>query len=380
MKYNGKILQFCLLGIMCFFLFTDCGSQSALTAEDYTTVSVRPEIGSGGFQIEEIRNHAGSCIAGNSTHCYYTQYDMIPMSNAASRAEIWQYDFETKDAQLLYTYEAAEGFWLNELKATEKNLYWVLLEDGNAEIQAFSLEGKKISTIYEKKEGTAFVLTAGDEKLVWYDDVTDENGQKVELCFYDEKEKNIVRLEDEFDLLSPHDRIHVEDEICSYVRMHKNDKELVRYDLQERRELGYVQIEKSEFIESIEANQEFYIWVDEAYGSGKAGKLCVYHCKENLLEKIEVPDLNCEIFSVDLIGDQVIVNLSESGIEYQGTGGIYIYDIKERKLWKPEYDRSAGNVVIPTVIDGEYFLALNGHFYDGKYQQDTLLLMRKETP
>ena len=98
------------------------------------------------------------------------------------------------------------------------------------------------------------------------------------------------------------------------------------------------------------------------------------------MERIEVPDLECEIFSINLIRDQVLVNFSETGLEPQGNGGIYIYDIEERELWKPEYDRSAGNVVVPTVINGDYFLAENGHYnyVNGELEvlANTLLILR----
>lgn len=375
MRRKRNIMLACLVAMMTMLLFTGCEVKK-IDPEDASVVSVTPKAGNHGFQIEDTPNGMGSCIAGNQNYSYYTRCTMIPMSNAALRAEVWQYDFATEEAQLLYVYEDEEGFWINELKATEENVYWVFMKGEYSAIQAFSLKEQEVRTIYEKKEYNGFSLTAGDGKLVWYDETGDEEEAEIELCIYDEKEDCITRLRDGIIRVSPYDRIYIEDGICSYLRIRGTNKELVRYDLEAGSEVGFIAVNKAEMIESIQANGEYYIWVDEAYGSGEEGNLCIYHCDDGLMERIEVPDLECKIFSINLMRDQVIVNFSETGLEPQGDGGIYIYDIERRELWKPEYDRSAGNVVVPTVINGGYFLAENGHYVNGEIQDDTLLILR----
>ena len=379
MRRKRNIMLACLVAMMTMLLFTGCEVKK-IDPEDASVVSVTPKAGNHGFQIEDTPNGIGSCIAGNQNYSYYTRCTMIPMSNAALRAEVWQYDFATEEAQLLYTYEDEEGFWINELKATEENVYWAFMKGEYTAIQAFSLKEQEVRTIYEKKEYNGFSLTAGDGKLVWYDETGDEEDAETELCIYDEKEDCITRLQDGIIRVSPYDRIYIEDGICSYLRIRGTNKELVRYDLEAGSEVGFIAVNKAEMIESIQANGEYYIWVDEAYGSGKEGNLCIYHCDDGLMERIEVPDLECKIFSINLMRAQVIVNFSETGLGQQGNGGIYIYDIEERELWKPEYDRSAGNVVAPTVINGDYFLAENGHYnyVNGELEvlANTLLILR----
>ena len=121
MRRKRNIMLACLVAMMTMLLFTGCENVAKkIDPEDASVVSVTPKAGNHGFQIEDTPNGMGSCIAGNQNYSYYTRCTMIPMSNAALRAEVWQYDFATEEAQLLYVYEDEEGFWINELKATEE--------------------------------------------------------------------------------------------------------------------------------------------------------------------------------------------------------------------------------------------------------------------
>lgn len=285
----------------------------------------------------------GHCIAANRNSLYYMKLDTIPQTISAESAAVYEYTYADGRSRKIYSCEAPEdaGFWMNELKATEEHVYWVKTENGETILQQMNPVTGEVKEICRNPRGGGMTLSAGQHWILWYDDIS--YNEETALMVYDEREDSTYILQDHIVNSAVQGRPSVEGRIVSYLRMAGDAQELVRWDAVSHEIIESTGFSYEQEINWACGNEKYAVWIDSLPGSinGRNGQLCVYRDEDESLLRLNLPQGMDDIFSFNLMGDRVFINVSGYG--------LLIYDINDEKLQWPEYDHQ-GNVLIPTVI------------------------------
>lgn len=161
------------------------------------------------------------CVAfGNKV--YYLVNFSKPMSNAAERSVLYEYDMVTGIRSLLCSWEDPETYWVNELRAGADMVYWTrLTTDERCLLEGFDLRTQEICQIYSARY--LIVLGGDNEYLAWYDAVTTDY---VDTVFYDMSAGQVFSQRqdamylDDWDRLSMHDDklliLRGDDDTCTF--------------------------------------------------------------------------------------------------------------------------------------------------------------------
>lgn len=148
-----------------------------------------------------------SCVAfGNKA--YYLVNFSKPMSNAAERSVLYEYDMVTGISSLLCSWEDPETYWVNELRAGADMVYWTrLTTDERCLLEGFDLSTQEICQIYSARH--LIVLGGNNKYLAWYDAVTTDY---IDTMFYDMSTKQIFSGREEAMYLGAWGRLSMHDD------------------------------------------------------------------------------------------------------------------------------------------------------------------------
>lgn len=213
-------------------------------ASDYDIVEIYLDIPEGWVEGD---------IAANSTNIYYVAAQERFMGNDMVQAQIISCSRNDNETKICKDYKDPNGFYINELEATEDYLFWVRSYRNNTVIECMDLISGEILVVEENKNYLQPVLLQSDGSyLTWY---YVEDGQAY-VKAYDIEQKETMIIAYNVELEFPYMRAEISDGIYSYASVENNKKYINIYDINDNSKIAKFEINSDAEIFRIEADAE----------------------------------------------------------------------------------------------------------------------------
>ncbi|WP_178137484.1 hypothetical protein [Tepidibacter thalassicus] len=281
---------------------------------------------------------------------YYTVLYMKDMSNFAEKVDIYKYNVDNGDCDLLYEDNNLDSdIYINELRANENYLFWEKFTPQNDwSLNKFNLNNNKIEVIRTSKDTNSKILPSievTNKHLTWYEYVN----KKPRLIIYSIKENKIKIIDKNIYLESPYDRAYIRDNKLTYITSNNKNKYINIYDLNKNRN-KILSMPKNIKIKNILSNNNFTIW-HEDYG---ISNVYVYDHRIKELYLINSKNNGHNVFAINLCKNYIFINDSNNS-------NIFCFDMNTKKkinLTKEiNYDKNL--YTLTTVTSDNKFIAQN---------------------
>ncbi|MDO4541808.1 MAG: hypothetical protein Q4C00_03130 [Bacillota bacterium] len=263
---------FAILAVV-LMMFSACSGNSEEQAEDSVEVLNKEDVSavtftetedSTGYTVLEIPTtlpaddyDIGSIAFYNDTF-YYALTKTDPMGENMVACDIVAYNTITQESEVVFTVPN-EKFWLNELKATENALFWVMEENREYRIETLDILNNEVSTVKVLEQGGGVLLETDGEFLTWYE----YQGDDSVLNAYDisaKTEKTIITTKNS---QSPYTRCPVNNGVIAYFAPESDYQRLSLYDLKAEKLIKDIFISADFKVAQPQGNRNFVLWVEE---------------------------------------------------------------------------------------------------------------------
>lgn len=239
---------------------------------------------------------------------YYIFQFLKKYSNIAEISRIYEYDTITGKSRLIYEIEDPDVLWVNELRADEKKLYWTTLRENKYTLESLDLKtqrAEKIHSVSNEKINQPIVLGGNNKYLSWYEYDVAKNLLK--FMYYNLKEEEISYVNEEGIFFDTFDRPSINKE-KALILQDVNSKisfnlfNLKNFQIEHRfslsKEMGCV---------FPQVSNEYIVWRDKY----SERNIYVYNLKLNNVSKINLKELDKNIFSMHLYDRILYINTGE---------------------------------------------------------------------
>lgn len=254
---------------------------------------------------------------------YYTVLYISNMSNFAYKIDIYSYDTNNDNVNLIYRYENNyTDIYLCELRANNKCLFWAITtpnEEWN--YNKFDLTNNKIKTIRTSKDTDSIlpiVVSLSNKYLSWYESYNKNGEMYFLLNVYFIEKDDIKSINDNVYLTSPFSRAHIRNDVISFLTKSSNSIDINIYNLNNATNT-VLSIPTDKEVLNIMSNEKYTIW-HEDYGKSN---IYAYDHDLNYLYLINSEN-NYSIFNIDLFNNYIFINDSKSN-------NINCFDIKNKE-------------------------------------------------
>lgn len=211
-----------------------------------------------GETIQEIPIHleagwiAGD-IAANEDTAFYLLAREIPMAQEMCAAKLCARARSSGQETVVYEYTSDAGFYLNELEATDGNVFWVRREKGKQTVERLDLATGAVQVIAQYGEPESDILLQSDGKyLTWYcftDGAASIQG-------YEIAKGTRFDVAKEVSAAFPLARANVIDGVCAYTVDRAGETVIQVYDLAAQKVLREISLEKGTALFNVVADKE----------------------------------------------------------------------------------------------------------------------------
>ncbi|SHJ89557.1 hypothetical protein [Paramaledivibacter caminithermalis] len=291
---------------------------------------------------------------------YYVVTYSRKMSNFAKKVEIYSYDINNNNNNLIYQYEnSSKDIYINELRANEKYLFWTILTPDNSwNLYRLSLEDKSTKVIRTSKNTHSKippVITLTNNYLCWYETINKNENIYFVLKIYFINEDVIKTISDNVYLTSPYARAFIRNNILTYLTQNNEGININIYNIKNDQNKILI-IPANKKIQNVISNERFTVW-HENYTKTN---IYVYDHKLDKFFLINSKENSHNIFAIDLLGSYVFVNASD-------INNIFCLDIDTKEKINLTNTLNNNNGYIFTRVTAENnFIAQNSNHKDKK--------------
>lgn len=265
---------------------------------DYTVSQFHIEYPSEEYNTGSISFYDGSY--------YYTLDKGADMGMSMEECRIMKYDTTAQTTEEVYRIEGME-FWLNELKATEKALFWVMEKDGAIGIEKLDLASHEVSEVKSLGQAGGASLETDGDYLAWYE----YDGEKATLFAYDILSEKTMTIAELTNVQSPYTRAIISDGITTYVTKDKDCKVISLYDLKAEKIIKEIKLSNSFDPCHTQGNREFILWSQGDYAAENF-PIYAYSLEQGKVLHLNTPNDTSSVFAFFLVGDNLFINDSKN--------------------------------------------------------------------
>jgi hypothetical protein len=291
---------------------------------------------------------------------YYVVTYSRKMSNFAIKVEIYSYDINNHNTNLIYEYEnPSQDIYINELRANEKYLFWTILTPDNSwDLYKLTLEDKSTKVIRTSKNTHSKippVITLTNNYLCWYETINKNENIYFALKIYLINENVIKTISDNVYLTSPYTRAFIRNNIVTYLTQNNEGININVYNIKSDQN-KILLIPTNKKIQNVISNERFTVW-HENYTKTN---IYVYDHKLDKLFLVNSKENSHNIFAIDLLENYVFINASD-------INNIFCLDINNKEKINLTSTLNNNNGYIFTRVTAENkFIAQNSNHKDKK--------------
>lgn len=267
------------------------------------------------ISVKSENNMELSVIASNGESFFYVLSEALDYSNYDQRAQIIRVDMDGS-SEVIHEEKDASGFYISELKATDRYLVWERMDEDKLVINRMNLGSGEIDSIYEYDDPNIPVLISvcGDNKIAWYDMSTEDT--VIRICYLDTgniDEINNVKVN------TPYQRIETNDGIGAFLVADDSttgEQKVAVYDFNELRRKAEIVINEELPLTRLCANESYITYMladEEDIYSLHAYQYVTDISDTEVGKNLDLnPDGGMYIFSYRLIDNMVLINEKNS--------------------------------------------------------------------
>ena len=192
-------------------------------------------------------------ITANEDTAFYLLAQEIPMAQEMCAVKLCARERSSGQETVVYEYTNDAGFYLNELEATDGNVFWVRRENGKQTVERLDLAAGTVQVIEQYGGAERDILLQSDGKyLTWYcftDGAASIQG-------YEIAKGTRFDVAKEVSVDFPFARANVIDGVCAYVVDRAGETVIQVYDLAAQKVLREIPLEKGTVLFNVVADEE----------------------------------------------------------------------------------------------------------------------------
>jgi len=269
------------------------------------------------FELYDLPTEAIE-ICSNNKYVFY-------IINKIDTINILKCDIVSKNKEILYTYDSVtDDFTINELSATNDDLFWVEnSKDFKCKIIKYDLENKTSEALYSYEQSGGSIipicLGVGNNFIAWYEAMySEDEGLNEYLIIYNVISKKSI-IKNVFLFGNPFLRPYIRNNYISYIVKEKDNYFIEIYNILDNKEK---KIECTTKVAKLMSNDKYAVWLDDY----EMRNIYIYDIRNEKYRKIDGSE---DIFTIMLIDEELYISYTK---DKDGFTNIYSVNLENNVI------------------------------------------------